>query len=94
MTTREQYVHRLGRTARAGKEGSGLLLCAPYELAALKGDLKDMPLVTAEPPELSGPAAEARSRGAAFAAAQADPAMRESAEQVGAYLSSPCLALV
>ena len=33
MTTKDQYVHRLGRTARAGKEGSGLLLCAPFEEA-------------------------------------------------------------
>jgi ATP-dependent RNA helicase MSS116 len=31
MTTKDQYTHRLGRTARAGKEGSGLLLCAPFE---------------------------------------------------------------
>ena len=29
--SREQYIHRLGRTARAGKEGSGLLVLFPFE---------------------------------------------------------------
>ena len=53
-TTKEQYTHRLGRTARAGKEGSGLLLCAPFEMSALQRDLRDMPLVVAEPPVLAG----------------------------------------
>jgi ATP-dependent RNA helicase MSS116 len=31
MTTKEQYIHRLGRTARAGKSGAGLLLLADFE---------------------------------------------------------------
>ena len=28
---KEQYVHRLGRTARAGKEGRGILLLSSFE---------------------------------------------------------------
>jgi len=38
--SREQYIHRLGRTARAGKKGNGLLVLFPFEctfLAELKG---------------------------------------------------------
>ena len=38
--SREQYIHRLGRTARAGKEGSGILVLFPFEsdfLSELKG---------------------------------------------------------
>ena len=38
--SREQYIHRLGRTARAGKEGTGLLVLFPFEsyfLRELKG---------------------------------------------------------
>ncbi|WVZ69656.1 hypothetical protein U9M48_018411 [Paspalum notatum var. saurae] len=29
---REQYIHRLGRTGRKGKEGQGILLLAPWEI--------------------------------------------------------------
>eukprot|EP00887_Chlorella_sp_A99_P001294 scaffold14.g1294.t1 len=39
-SSREQYIHRLGRTARAGKAGQGLLLLTPEEqhfLATLQG---------------------------------------------------------
>jgi ATP-dependent RNA helicase RhlE len=32
----EQYVHRIGRTARAGREGRAIALCAPDERAFLK----------------------------------------------------------
>ncbi|GBB86348.1 hypothetical protein RclHR1_12780002 [Rhizophagus clarus] len=30
-SSREQYIHRLGRTGRAGKEGEGMLILAPFE---------------------------------------------------------------
>ncbi|MEM6407937.1 MAG: DEAD/DEAH box helicase [Pseudomonadota bacterium] len=32
----ENYVHRIGRTARAGKEGEAIAFCAPDEMAELK----------------------------------------------------------
>jgi len=34
----ENYVHRIGRTARAGKDGAAIALCAPDEM----GELKDI----------------------------------------------------
>jgi ATP-dependent RNA helicase MSS116 len=39
-SSREQYIHRLGRTARAGRSGRGVLLLMPEEqhfLRQLKG---------------------------------------------------------
>lgn len=46
LTEREQYIHRLGRTARAGKSGSGLLLLAPYEERTMRKALNDMNLLS------------------------------------------------
>merc|ERR1719379_724709 len=39
-----QYLHRLGRTARAGKEGSGLLLLCDFERFFLNL-LQDLPVI-------------------------------------------------
>lgn len=38
----EAYVHRIGRTARAGKEGAAIAFCAPDEIAHLKDIQKVM----------------------------------------------------
>ncbi|PIA35770.1 hypothetical protein AQUCO_03500259v1 [Aquilegia coerulea] len=42
-TDREQYIHRLGRTGREGKEGEGILLLAPWEEYFLD-EIKDLPI--------------------------------------------------
>lgn len=44
LTERAQYIHRLGRTARAGKKGMGALLLAPYEEKWMGKELQEMPL--------------------------------------------------
>ena len=44
LTDRSQYIHRLGRTARAGKDGKGGLLLSDYEESHMRKELNDMPL--------------------------------------------------
>lgn len=39
-----QYIHRIGRTARAGKGGSGVLLLADFEAHPFLSSAKDLPL--------------------------------------------------
>lgn len=41
-----QYVHRLGRTARAGKSGIGMLMLADFETHFMK-QIKDLPVIKA-----------------------------------------------
>lgn len=48
---REQYIHRLGRTGRKGKEGKGILLLAPWEEFFLS-TLRDLPVVKASLPSV------------------------------------------
>ncbi len=45
LTDRDQYIHRLGRTARAGKSGTGMLVLAPFEYDYMtRRELSDLPL--------------------------------------------------
>ncbi|GMI98455.1 PIGMENT DEFECTIVE 340 [Hibiscus trionum] len=48
---RQQYIHRLGRTGRRGKEGQGILLLAPWEEYFLFS-IKDLPITKAPLPSL------------------------------------------
>ncbi|KAI8976179.1 P-loop containing nucleoside triphosphate hydrolase protein [Pilobolus umbonatus] len=43
-STREQYIHRLGRTGRAGREGEGIILLAPFEKSFLHKEIADLPV--------------------------------------------------
>ncbi len=42
--SRNQYIHRLGRTARAGKSGQGLLILSPFETAVSEVLLSGLPI--------------------------------------------------
>jgi ATP-dependent RNA helicase MSS116, mitochondrial len=46
----EQYTHRIGRTGRAGKGGSGVLVLADFEAPSFLRKLKDLPIQRAVPP--------------------------------------------
>ncbi|KAH0907672.1 hypothetical protein HID58_039499 [Brassica napus] len=48
---REQYIHRLGRTGRKGKEGEGVLLLAPWEEYFLSS-VKDLPIAKSPLPPI------------------------------------------
>lgn len=59
LTDRDQYIHRLGRTARAGMQGRGVLVLADFEKQLLK-ELSDLPMTQATPVALSGPSRTVR----------------------------------
>ena len=48
---REQYIHRVGRTGRGGKEGESILLIAPWEEYFLD-EIKDLPLERSSLPDI------------------------------------------
>ena len=80
-------VHRLGRTARAGKEGLGLLVLDPMELPFVtsKG-MKELPLEeTSEDDLLGQPGAKAWEAKIEWATESVDPEVRASSYRVGRF---------
>ncbi len=49
--TRDQYIHRVGRTGRAGKTGEGILLLAPFEASFTRVLGRDIPITEMEFPD-------------------------------------------
>jgi ATP-dependent RNA helicase MSS116, mitochondrial len=49
-STREDYIHRIGRTGRAGNPGESNLILAPFEKNFLK-EIEDMPIRNHELPD-------------------------------------------
>ncbi|KAG5626596.1 hypothetical protein H5410_011814 [Solanum commersonii] len=82
---RQQYIHRLGRTGRKGKEGQGILLLAPWEEFFLS-TIKDLPVSKAPVPLLDPEAKKKVER----ALAHIDMKTKESAYQawLGYYNSN------
>ncbi|CAH0477398.1 unnamed protein product [Peronospora belbahrii] len=54
LTDRDQYIHRLGRTARAGMKGKGVLVLSEFETALLD-KLSDLPLTQSKNYEMLAP---------------------------------------
>ncbi|MEQ9259335.1 MAG: DEAD/DEAH box helicase [Roseovarius sp.] len=63
----DNYVHRIGRTARAGREGEAIAFCAPEEADLLKQIQKlmkiDIPVGSGTPPKGAQPQSRANGRG-------------------------------
>ena len=80
LTERAQYIHRLGRTARAGNEGKGTLLLSPFEHRFMTQKvLSDMPLEPESVPIPSSSLDKAIDR--ALQNVNSDKSLGESGEQ-------------
>ena len=63
----DNYVHRIGRTARAGREGEAIALCAPEEAGLLRDIQRlmkiEVPVASGSMPHVDGGAAPGRNKG-------------------------------
>jgi len=63
----DAYVHRIGRTARAGKDGAAIAFCSPEEMGELKAIQKvmkmEIPVASGRPWEMSEVPAKPKGRG-------------------------------
>ncbi len=74
-TVAEAYVHRIGRTARAGKEGIAIAFCAPDEIKMLR-DIEKLTKVPLTVPAASRRPTRAAQATSLRAALPARPASR------------------
>ncbi|KAF0694408.1 Aste57867_14705 [Aphanomyces stellatus] len=77
LTEREQYIHRVGRTGRAGKLGQGILLLSDFETPFLD-ELDDMAIETKTDVSRTSPPPRIAS---ALAKVQKNASLRKAAEQ-------------
>jgi ATP-dependent RNA helicase MSS116 len=59
-SSREQYIHRLGRTGRAGKDGEGVIILAPFEEPFVQKDISDLPVIKQDAKAILANADDAR----------------------------------
>ncbi|XP_078440443.1 DEA(D/H)-box RNA helicase family protein isoform X2 [Wolffia australiana] len=71
---REQYIHRLGRTGREGKNGRGIMLLAPFEEYFLD-EIRDLPIENLQMPGLDPDAGEKMEE----SMKRVDPSIKEAA---------------
>ena len=81
LTDKEQYVHRLGRTARAGKGGKGMILLHDFEETYMLKQLKEMPLTSMQGDALGITEEEFRALQAVTASSLRVDDIRKGAEQ-------------
>ncbi len=79
----DAYVHRIGRTARAGRDGIAIAFCAPDEIRLLRDIEKLMGIEIADRSPASAPEALNRRRFAAMAATTIAAAVRPAAARHG-----------
>jgi len=93
MTDGETYVHRVGRTGRAGQEGEAMMLLTRFEEPAMRRQLKDLGvqwMTTAQAePEMAEPEKHTELMAASRALQTKEPALfrRAATAWVGTYAS-------
>jgi ATP-dependent RNA helicase MSS116, mitochondrial len=81
LTERDQYIHRLGRSGRAGKVGGGALLVATDEAKWMKRTLSDLPLQFVDLPAVPDNAAARNALTTALQRIESNAELKGSAEQ-------------
>lgn len=72
-SSRDQYIHRLGRTGRAGKDGEGILVLAPFEKPFIEKAIGDLPVHNLVPPKFDEEYRTETARLLDFAVKKVDP---------------------